>query len=263
MSGTFDTVAEPLRGELQLAADAWDGSRNTERLWSRDATLWTGADEARWLGWLTAPEDFARELGNLQAFSAELRAEGLRHVLCSAWADRACAPRCWPKRLGSCPADRGCTYSTRPCRRRSRPSSTKWICRGRSSSSRASRAPRSSRTSFTPTSTIAWSPRLAVKPAGRHFVAITDPGIEARDRRHARRIPTHLRGHPLNRRTLLGAVAVRARARGGDGPRPAALARERGGDGDDVRRRQSRRARTRACLSGCCSVPARITASTS
>src|SRR5262249_4935256 len=26
-----------------------------ERIWSRDATVWTGSDEARWLGWLDAP----------------------------------------------------------------------------------------------------------------------------------------------------------------------------------------------------------------
>ena len=81
MSGTFDTVAEPLRGELQLAADAWDGARNTTRLWARDASLWTGSDEARWLGWLTAADDFAREISNLQAFCSEIRAEGLRHLL--------------------------------------------------------------------------------------------------------------------------------------------------------------------------------------
>ena len=81
MSGTFDTVAEPLRGELQLAADAWDNARNTARLWARDASLWTGSDEARWLGWLTAADDFAREISNLQAFCSEIRAEGLRHVL--------------------------------------------------------------------------------------------------------------------------------------------------------------------------------------
>ena len=50
MSGTFDAIAEPLRGELIAAADAWDAAGNTERLWSRNASLWTGADEAKWLG---------------------------------------------------------------------------------------------------------------------------------------------------------------------------------------------------------------------
>ena len=26
-----------------------------DRIWERDATVWTGADEAKWLGWLDEP----------------------------------------------------------------------------------------------------------------------------------------------------------------------------------------------------------------
>jgi transaldolase/glucose-6-phosphate isomerase len=32
-----------------------------ERIWARDASLWTGHDEARWLGWLDEPSRFARD----------------------------------------------------------------------------------------------------------------------------------------------------------------------------------------------------------
>jgi hypothetical protein len=32
-----------------------------ERLWARDATLWTGRDESRWLGWLDEPSRYPRE----------------------------------------------------------------------------------------------------------------------------------------------------------------------------------------------------------
>ena len=81
MSGTFDTIAEPLRGQLLVAADEWDLAGNTARLWSGDADLWTGHDESRWLGWLTAPSDIAAGIGAMQAFGAEVRAEGVRDVL--------------------------------------------------------------------------------------------------------------------------------------------------------------------------------------
>jgi transaldolase/glucose-6-phosphate isomerase len=103
VSGTFDTVAEPLRGELQLAADAWDNASNTARLWSRDASLWTGVDESRWLGWLTAPEDFAREIANLQAFCAEIRAEGLRHVLLLGMGGSSLCPEVLAETFGQLP----------------------------------------------------------------------------------------------------------------------------------------------------------------
>jgi transaldolase / glucose-6-phosphate isomerase len=48
-----------------------DTAELVERLWARDATLWTGSDEAQWLGWLDEPSRFPRgqmleELAKLQ-----------------------------------------------------------------------------------------------------------------------------------------------------------------------------------------------------
>jgi len=43
------------------------------RLWSKDATLWTGGDESKWLGWLTI---VAEQLGRLDAFSGLAREAG-------------------------------------------------------------------------------------------------------------------------------------------------------------------------------------------
>jgi transaldolase / glucose-6-phosphate isomerase len=37
-----------------------DTAELVERLWARDATLWTGRDEAQWLGWLDEPARFPR-----------------------------------------------------------------------------------------------------------------------------------------------------------------------------------------------------------
>jgi hypothetical protein len=121
MSGTFDAIAEPLRGELIAAADAWDAAGNTERLWSRNASLWTGADEAKWLGWLSAPDDIARELTALEGFGAELRADGIRDLLLLGMGGSSLCPKSWRRRLDSSPAARTCTCSIRPTRRRSHP----------------------------------------------------------------------------------------------------------------------------------------------
>lgn len=103
MSSTFDTIAEPLRGELLAVAEAWDGSGNTARLWNRDASLWTGADEARWLGWLTAPADIASELLALQSFGAEVRAEGVRHVLLLGMGGSSLCPEVLAETFGQLP----------------------------------------------------------------------------------------------------------------------------------------------------------------
>ncbi|MGH3022295.1 MAG: glucose-6-phosphate isomerase [Gaiellaceae bacterium] len=44
-----------------------------ERLWARDASLWTGADEGRWLGWLDEPQRMEERLPELRAFSEDAR----------------------------------------------------------------------------------------------------------------------------------------------------------------------------------------------
>ena len=33
-----------------------EGGELVARIWARDPTVWTGTDEARWLGWLDEPE---------------------------------------------------------------------------------------------------------------------------------------------------------------------------------------------------------------
>ncbi|MGB2952999.1 MAG: hypothetical protein WBB74_06375 [Gaiellaceae bacterium] len=38
------------------------------RIWARDATLWTGADEAKWLGWLDEPMRMRDRLDDLERF---------------------------------------------------------------------------------------------------------------------------------------------------------------------------------------------------
>jgi phosphoglucose isomerase-like protein len=48
-----------------------DTAELVERIWSRDATLWTGRDEARWLGWLDEPKRMGERVGDLEAFGAE------------------------------------------------------------------------------------------------------------------------------------------------------------------------------------------------
>ncbi len=41
-----------------------------ERLWARDATLWTGRDENRWLGWLDEPLRMRERVSALEEFAA-------------------------------------------------------------------------------------------------------------------------------------------------------------------------------------------------
>jgi transaldolase/glucose-6-phosphate isomerase len=51
------TLPAELEKLVAVSLEAWRRDGNVRRLWARDASLWTGADEANWLGWL----DIARE----------------------------------------------------------------------------------------------------------------------------------------------------------------------------------------------------------
>jgi glucose-6-phosphate isomerase len=48
-----------------------------ERIWARDATVWTGSDEADWLGWLDEPERLRERIRDLQGFVEDVAAPGV------------------------------------------------------------------------------------------------------------------------------------------------------------------------------------------
>jgi len=51
------TLPPQLAASVKTATDDWRANGKVRRLWQRDATLWTGTDEAEWLGWLGISED--------------------------------------------------------------------------------------------------------------------------------------------------------------------------------------------------------------
>jgi transaldolase/glucose-6-phosphate isomerase len=47
------------------------------RIWERDPTVWTGSDEAKWLGWLDEPMRMRSRIGDLLTFVEDLTAPGI------------------------------------------------------------------------------------------------------------------------------------------------------------------------------------------
>ncbi|MCO6417401.1 bifunctional transaldolase/phosoglucose isomerase [Siccirubricoccus sp. KC 17139] len=71
--------AESKAVEAELAR--WRAEGGIRRLWAGDAGLWTGTDEARWLGWLRILDERSAHLEALLAFQRELREEGFTHAV--------------------------------------------------------------------------------------------------------------------------------------------------------------------------------------
>jgi glucose-6-phosphate isomerase len=52
-----------------------------ERIWARDATVWTDSGEEKWLGWLDEPKRMQERVGDLRAFAGEARSRFETFVL--------------------------------------------------------------------------------------------------------------------------------------------------------------------------------------
>jgi hypothetical protein len=74
------TLPEPLEAAVQATLSDWQAGDKVRRLWARDATLWTGKDEAKWLDWLHVADHERGDEATLQAFAAEVQRRGFTHV---------------------------------------------------------------------------------------------------------------------------------------------------------------------------------------
>jgi glucose-6-phosphate isomerase len=75
-------LPESYAAEVEATLEEWQRDEKTRRLWARDASLWTGGDEASWLGWLWITQmQLDTHLGRLQRFADEVKAEKFSHIL--------------------------------------------------------------------------------------------------------------------------------------------------------------------------------------
>ncbi|MBV9573395.1 MAG: bifunctional transaldolase/phosoglucose isomerase [Acidobacteriales bacterium] len=70
-------IADSVKAHL---AD-WRAQKKVKRLWSGDASLWTGNDEAEWLGWLNVTESQIADLRKFHELALEARREAFSDIL--------------------------------------------------------------------------------------------------------------------------------------------------------------------------------------
>ncbi|MDR3506306.1 MAG: bifunctional transaldolase/phosoglucose isomerase [Caulobacteraceae bacterium] len=94
-----DDIAEAIGTWTETArAKGW-----SQRLWAGDAGLWTGADEAKWLGWLPAARGERVDIEALEAFSAEIAGAGFIHVLLLGMGGSSLGPEVLAETFGTRP----------------------------------------------------------------------------------------------------------------------------------------------------------------
>jgi len=85
---------------VEAALDDWQDNRKVERLWARDASLWTGNGEDKWLGWLDIVEEQQKTNRRFTNFSAEVRDAGFTHVLLLGMGGSSLCPEVLRKSFG-------------------------------------------------------------------------------------------------------------------------------------------------------------------
>jgi transaldolase/glucose-6-phosphate isomerase len=94
-------LADAWQKDADAAAEEWRKAGNMRRLWRKDAGLWTGHDEAQWLGWLDVTDAMLAETDVLAWFADDIRQSGVRDVVLLGMGGSSLGPEVLGKTFGS------------------------------------------------------------------------------------------------------------------------------------------------------------------
>jgi transaldolase/glucose-6-phosphate isomerase len=99
-TGLQTALPADLDADLRAALEEWQAAHKVSRLWAGDATLWTGAGEHEWLGWLDAPRAQLARVGELRRIADDARAAELSHALLMGMGGSSLAPEVLAEAFG-------------------------------------------------------------------------------------------------------------------------------------------------------------------
>src|SRR3984893_1460327 len=101
-SMTYKLPAE-LQKDVEAGLEDWRKEGKVRRLWAADASLWTEADEANWLGWLEIVDKQLKGIAHLQGFADDVRRSGFQDVLLLGMGSSSLGPEGFAETFGSKP----------------------------------------------------------------------------------------------------------------------------------------------------------------
>jgi len=90
-----------LEAKVSERIKAWDADGGTRRLFAGDASLWTGTDEASWIGWLGIVDQQIESEQLLLEFQRDVRKEGFSHALLLGMGGSSLCPEVWRETFGT------------------------------------------------------------------------------------------------------------------------------------------------------------------
>ncbi|KAA8389858.1 bifunctional transaldolase/phosoglucose isomerase [Acetobacter tropicalis] len=168
-------LPEKLEKAVQDGLDDWRKNGTIRKLWNKDASVWTGGEEAKWLKWLDTVDERLAHVAELESFQAEVKARGFKQVLLMGMGGSSLGPEVLAETFGkhegfghlyvldSTDPQQVATYA-----KKIDPANTLFIVASKSGGT------------LEPNIMLAYFHDLAKKALGEkvgsHFVAITDPG---------------------------------------------------------------------------------------
>jgi transaldolase/glucose-6-phosphate isomerase len=74
-------LPKQLSAAVEASLDDWKKNDKVARLWRKDASLWSNADEGNWLGWLTIAEEQFANLATFKQLASEVKKAKFKQVL--------------------------------------------------------------------------------------------------------------------------------------------------------------------------------------
>ena len=81
MSRLKTSLPESLAAAVKSGISDWQAKGKMKRLWDRDASLWTGNDEAKWVGWLDIVDEQIAHRDQLRKAAEDARGAGFKDIL--------------------------------------------------------------------------------------------------------------------------------------------------------------------------------------
>ena len=94
------TAPESLANNVRQRLAAYRQQEVVRRIWDRDPSVWSGADEERWLGWLMLPAQDRVGIDQIVRFADEVKAEGIKDVVLLGMGGSSLAPEVMREVIG-------------------------------------------------------------------------------------------------------------------------------------------------------------------
>ncbi len=94
-------LTDQLTTAVEDSLDDWKKNGKVQRLWQRDASLWTGKDEGQWMGWLGITNGQLAHLDRLTRISEAARKSCFSHVLLLGMGGSSLCPEVMKRTFGT------------------------------------------------------------------------------------------------------------------------------------------------------------------